>query len=155
MSSFEAAYRRHFGAVFRLALSVVGRRDVAEDLTAEAFLALHEHFDQIRLDELPAWLFVVVRNRARDHWRRERVRERHARWLAEVPPRPAPAPSGPVWLRDDGLAPVQRVCLELHYVWGFTLAEIAARVGLTEGQVKGHLQRARQHLRAISGESTR
>jgi RNA polymerase sigma factor (sigma-70 family) len=60
-----------------------------------------------------------------------------------------------VWLRDDGLAPVQRVCLELHYVWGFTLAEIAARVGLTEGQVKGHLQRARQHLRAISGESTR
>jgi RNA polymerase sigma-70 factor (ECF subfamily) len=151
MGSFEAVYREHFAAVFRLAMSVVGRRDLAEDLTAEAFLSLHEHFDRIRIDELPAWLFVVVRNRARDHWRRERVRERHARWLAARPPTPVPPPAGPIWLRDEALAPAQRVCLELHYVWGFTLGEIAARLGMTEGQVKGHLQRGRQQLRAMAG----
>ena len=152
MSSFDAVYREHFGAVFRLAMSVVGRRDLAEDLTAEAFLALHEHFAEIRIEELPAWLFVVVRNRARDHWRRERVRERHARWLADRPPPPVPPPPGPLWLRDASLAPVQRVCLELHYVWGFTLPEIALRLGMSEGQVKGQLQRARQQLRDMGGE---
>lgn len=151
MSSFEAVYRQHFGSVFRLALSVVGRRDVAEDLTAEAFLELHRRFDGIRLDELPAWLFVVVRNRARDHWRREQVRERYAQWLSGTPPPPVPAPPGPRWLHDGGLTRVQRMCLELHYVWGFTVGEIASRLGLSEGQVKGQLQRARQHLRTAGG----
>ena len=70
MDSFESAYRRHFASVFRFAMSVTGRHDVAEDLTAEAFLELHRHADAIALDQLPAWLFVVVRNRARDLWRR-------------------------------------------------------------------------------------
>ena len=155
MDSFEAVYRQHFGSVFRLAMSVVGRRDVAEDLTADAFLELHRHFAAIHLAELPAWLFVVVRNRARDHWRRERVRDRHARWLASSPPPPVRPPSGPVWLRDERLTPVQRVCLELHYAWGYTVEEIATRLGLTPGQVKGHMQRARQHLRELTGETSR
>ena len=50
------------------------------------------------------------------------------------------------------LAPVQRVCLELHYAWGYTVDEVAGRLGLTSGQVKGHLQRARQQLREIEKE---
>ena len=94
MEGFESVYRQHFAAVFRLAVSVVGRRDLAEDLVAEAFLELHRHFAKIHVDELPAWLFVVVRNRARDHWRRERVRERHSRWLAADPPAIRRAPEG-------------------------------------------------------------
>src|SRR4051812_45899378 len=155
MSSFEAVYREHFGAVFRLAMATVGRRDVAEDLTADAFLALHQQFGRIRIDELPAWLFVVVRNRARDHWRRERVRGRPSRWLAADPPPQQAAPPGPMWLRDEAITEVQRVCLELHYVWGFTLTETAARLGLSEGQVKGHLQRARRQLRTMAREVPR
>ena len=50
-----------------------------------------------------------------------------------------------------GLKPVQRVCLELHYVWGYTVGEIAARLGLTDGQVKGHVQRALRYLRETEG----
>jgi RNA polymerase sigma-70 factor, ECF subfamily len=152
MDRFETVYRQHFASVLRLAVSVIGRRDVAEDLTAEAFLELHKHFDRIRTDELPAWLFVVVRNRARDFWRREKVRDRHARWLASRPPPLVPPPAGPLWLRSDRLAPVQRVCLELHYAWGYTTEEVAARLGLSAGQVKGHLQRARQVLRELEKE---
>jgi RNA polymerase sigma-70 factor (ECF subfamily) len=152
MDRFETVYRQHVAAVLRLAVSVVGRRDVAEDLTAEAFLELHKHFDRIRTDELPAWLFVVVRNRARDFWRREKVRDRHARWLAGRPAALVPPPPGPMWLRSDRLTPVQRVCLELHYVWGYTMDEVGDRLGLTAGQVKGHLQRARQSLRDLEKE---
>jgi RNA polymerase sigma factor (sigma-70 family) len=82
MDGFESAYRRHFSAVFRFARSLVGRRDVAEDLTADAFLELHRHFDRIHVEELPAWLFVVVRNRARDRWRRQLVEQRHLEGVA-------------------------------------------------------------------------
>lgn len=147
MDGFESAYRRHFSAVLRFAQSLVGRRDVAEDLAADAFVELHRHFDRIVVDELPAWLFVVVRNRARDLWRRQLVEQRHAQWLARDPVDTAPPSPGPLWLSTDGLTAVHRVCLELHYVWGYTTAEIAARLGMTEGQVKGHLQRARRRLR--------
>lgn len=145
MDRFESAYRQHFAAVYRFALSLVGRRETAEDLTAEAFLELHRHFAKIHLEQLPAWLFVVVRNRARDQWRRQLVEQRYARWLVAEPT--TTLPTAPGWLSASSLAPIHRVCLELHYVWGFTVAEAAARLGLTEGQVKGHLQRARQLLR--------
>jgi RNA polymerase sigma-70 factor (ECF subfamily) len=152
MDRFETVYRQHFAAVFRMAMSLVGRRDVAEDLVAEAFLELHRHFGRIQTDELPAWLFVVVRNKARDHWRRQKVRDRHARWMASQSPSKAPPPAGPLWLRSDRLAALQRVCLELHYVWGYTVEEVAQRLGLTPGQVKGQLQRARQLLRELDKE---
>ena len=147
MEGFESAYRRHFSAVLRFAQSLVGRRDVAEDLTADAFVELQRHFEAIVVEELPAWLFVVVRNRARDLWRRQLVEQRHAQWLAREPVGTARPSAGPLWLSTDGLAPVHRVCLEMHYVWGYTVAEIAARLGMSEGQVKGHLQRARRRLR--------
>jgi DNA-directed RNA polymerase specialized sigma24 family protein len=46
---------------------------------------------------------------------------------------------------------VHRVCLALRYVQGMTRAEIAARTGLTEMQVKGHLQYALTLLRKAHG----
>ena len=116
MEGFESAYRRHFSAVLRFAQSLVGRRDIAEDLTADAFVELHRHFERIVVEELPAWLFVVVRNRARDLWRRQLVEQRHAQWLAREPVETARPSAGPLWLSTDGLAPVHRVCLEMHYV---------------------------------------
>lgn len=155
MGSFESAYQRHFASVFRFAMSVTGRRDVAEDLTAEAFLELHRHADAIALDQLPAWLFVVVRNRARDLWRRQQVEQRHVAWLAEHQPSAVLPTTTPHWVSEAGLKPVQRVCLELHYVWGYTVSEVAARLGLTEGQVKGHVQRALRHLRETEGSRSR
>ena len=153
MDRFEDAYTRHFAAVFRFAMSVAGRRDVAEDLTADAFLELHRHMASIRVEQLPAWLFVVVRNRARDRWRRQLVEQRHAQWLALAPEGPRPPAESPRWLLDADLKPVQRVCLELHYVWGYTVAEIAGRLGLSDGQVKGHIQRALRHLRELEGRA--
>ena len=151
MDDFEGAYRRHFAAVFRFAVSVTGRRDVAEDLTAEAFLELHRHAGAIRLDELPAWLFVVVRNRARDLWRHQLVEQRYVLWMTGTALTSVEPESVPHWLSDERLKPVQRVSLELHYVWGYTVSEIAKRLGLTDGQVKGHLQRALRLLRDAEG----
>jgi RNA polymerase sigma factor (sigma-70 family) len=143
----EAAYRRHFAVVFRFALSLTGRREAAEDLTAEAFLELQRRAATIRLDELPAWLFVVVRNRARDVWRHRLVEQRHAEWVARTHSASVPAAASAHWLHDSGLTPMQRVCLELHYVWGYTVHEIASTLGRSHGQVKGQLQRALRHLR--------
>ena len=145
MGTFEDTYRTHVQAVFRFALSVTGRREVAEDLTSEAFLALYRNFDAIDQSLLPGWLVTVVRNRARDWWRRQVVEQRHA---SEQPPVTAEPPSLERWiLEDTRLKPIHRACVMLRYVYGYSRAEIAEKTGLTETQVKGHLQYALTLLR--------
>jgi RNA polymerase sigma-70 factor (ECF subfamily) len=128
---------------------------VAEDLTSEAFLALHRNLGQIDVSRLPGWLLTVVRNRARDHWRRQQVEERYR---ASLPPEPASEPPAlERWLLDaPDLKPVHRTCVMLRYVYGMTRAEIAAKTGLSEMQVKGYLQYGLEVLRrSYAGEVSR
>ena len=144
MATFEEIYRQHAQAVFRFAMRVCGRRETAEDLTSEAFLALYRNFDTIDQQQLPAWLLTVVRNRARDLWRHQAVEQKFVEQSVEPPP------SGPVEsgvLDSADLKPVHRTCLALRYSYGMSRAEIAAHTGLTETQVRGHLQYALTLLR--------
>jgi RNA polymerase sigma-70 factor (ECF subfamily) len=147
-SEFEAVYRAHAGAVLRFATRVTGRRDVAEEVTSEAFLALYRHLREIDAGQLPGWLFTVARHRATDYWRHAGVETRyveHALRSGEGAVAQAP-PEGP-GLTDlldavPELKPVHRACLVLRYVHDFTRDEIAGHVGLSETQVKGLLQYA-------------
>src|SRR5262245_13695965 len=139
MGSFEELYQQHVQAVFRFAMSIVGRRETAEDLTSEAFLALYRNLDGIDQSPLPGWLLAVVRNRARDQWRRQVVEQRYADSLNAAPA--ADAPPLEDWILDSAnLKPIHRTCLMLRYVYGMTRSEIADKTGLNETQVKGHLQ---------------
>lgn len=147
MADFDEVYRAHVQAVFRYAIRVVGRRDVAEELTNDAFVALFRSFDRIDTAELPKWLFRVLRNRAIDFWRRAALEQRYFADMTEEPV--AERPRGVLeWLdATPALKPVHRACLILRYVHGLERTEIASRLGLTENQVKGYLQYARQLLR--------
>jgi RNA polymerase sigma-70 factor, ECF subfamily len=148
--ALEAAYRHHAAAVFRFALRCVGRRDLAEDLTSEAFLALHRNLGSVDLGQLPSWLFKVVKNRAIDHWRRQETERRYAQLAPGSDRQEQPASDaggGLGFLQSPALKPVHRICLVLRYVHGMTRAEVAQRTGLTEMQVKGHLQYALELLR--------
>jgi RNA polymerase sigma-70 factor (ECF subfamily) len=147
MSEFEELYRAHVQAVFRFALRCVSRRDLAEDLTSDAFLALHRNLDQIDASLLPGWLFTVVRNRARDHWRRQAVEQRYRETLVEPVAVAAPLPLEQWILESADLKPVHRTCLMLRYVYGMTRTEIASQLGFSETQVKGYLQYALELLR--------
>ena len=147
MKAFEDLYHEHVAAVFRFALSVAGRRDTAEDLTSEAFLALYRNLNAIDETRLPGWLLTVVRNRARDLWRHQEVAQRHADALAASSVAPADLPLEQWMLEGAGLKPVHRACVMLRYVHGMTRAEIATATGLSETQVKGHLQYALELLR--------
>jgi len=144
--AFETLYRQHVQSVYRFALRCVSRKELAEDLTSEAFLALFRNLDHIDVSRLPAWLLTVVRNRARDHWRRQVVEDRYAGELvAESQPGEPPLER---WLLESkDLKPVHRTCLMLRYVYGMTRAEIAAKTGLGEMQVKGYLQYGLEVLR--------
>jgi RNA polymerase sigma-70 factor (ECF subfamily) len=145
---FERIYHRHLTAVLRFATSLVGRKDLAEDITSDAFVALLRNLDAIDEAQLPGWLLTVARNRARDYWRKQAT-ELH--YLESLPRRSeAGTDAGPGQrglLDDPSLKPVHRICLTLRYVEGMTRREIAEFLGLSEMQVKGHVQYALQLLR--------
>src|SRR5262249_46026397 len=146
-------YRQHVQAVFRFAMSAVGRKDLAEDLTSEAFLALWRNFDGIDQEKLPGWLIAVVRNRAYDWWRRRQVELRYVE--QEMSAAEPASPPLEQWILDSrDLKPVHRTCLMLRYVHGLTRAEIAERLALSETQVKGYLQYALALLRKTYGKTT-
>src|SRR5215470_10233695 len=94
MQSYESVYKQHRNAVMRFAVQCVGRRDIAEELTAEAFLELHRHWNEIDTGRLPSWLFTVVKNRAADYWRRSELERRHVASETEPATRPAPQLEG-------------------------------------------------------------
>jgi RNA polymerase sigma-70 factor (ECF subfamily) len=139
MGEFEEIYRTYAAAVFRYSLKCVGRRDVAEDIVSDVFLALHRNLSAVDTSQLPGWLFAVARNRAVDHWRREQVEQRY---LETLPPAQTTwEPSLESWLRETkALKPVHRACLILRYVHGMDRGDIARRLGVTENRVKGSLQ---------------
>jgi len=146
-AEFDALYKLHVGAVLRFAVRCVGRRDIAEELTSEAFLALYQNLASIDTARLPSWLFTVVRNRATDYWRRQAHEQEY---VTTTYPVPAPVDQETVeaWVaRNPALKPVHRLCVILRYVHGMTREEIAQQAGLTDNQVKGHLQYALALLR--------
>ncbi len=149
MWDFDNIYRAHVDSVFRYALSLVGSRSLAEDLTSEAFLALLRHRDKIDEARLPAWLFTVVKNRVVDHHRRKTTEQQYADRSKSDQDKPAFPAFGAGLLEHKSLKPVHRVCLTLRYVHGMTRLEIAETTGLSETQVKGHLQYALEILRKV------
>jgi RNA polymerase sigma-70 factor (ECF subfamily) len=152
MDDFESTYRKHLHAVFRYAVRCVRRRDIAEEITSEAFLALFRNWDTIDRSKLPAWLFTVARNRSMDYLRRTALEERHITALPDPPEAPEPALES--WLfTSKTLKPIHRACLVLRYVYGMSREEISRQTGLNETQIKSCLQYARELLKKELGES--
>ena len=147
MDPFEEIYRRYGDSVFRFTCRLVGQRAVAEEITAEVFLSFYERIDDIDVTQLPGWLFTVARHRAMDYWRRAAVERRYLSALVVPESQPSPDTTSADLFEHRALKPVHRLCLRLRYGYGMTVSEVAAATGLTQLQVKGYLQYARQLLR--------
>jgi RNA polymerase sigma-70 factor, ECF subfamily len=158
MSRIEELYAKYADTVFRYCLRQVGRRDLAEDIASEVFLTLCQRLEQIRDEQLPAWLFSVAKNKAIDYWRHQAVTVRYEQAQEETTVAPATDISFENMLQNNrSLKPIHRMCLTLRFVYEMSRSEIAQLTGLSEVQIKGHLQYAlklmRQSLTEIkSGE---
>jgi RNA polymerase sigma-70 factor (ECF subfamily) len=149
--------------VYGYLLRRCGRRETAEDLTAETFLAAAAAVQ--RRDPPPVdvgWLIGVARHKLADHWRRQAREERGLRAVA-ADPSDQPAADDP-WdahldaLRADetlaALAPQHRLALTLRYLDDLPVPEVADLLGRTVHATEALLVRARRAFRDqyISGE---
>jgi RNA polymerase sigma-70 factor, ECF subfamily len=128
-------------------------RALAEDLTAETFLAA---VDAARRDEPPprslSWIIGVARHKLVDHWRRQARDERRFLLLTEVTPQavePWPAELDALAVRRafSELAPQHRAVLTLRYLDDLAVPEVAALLGRSLSATEALLVRARAAFR--------
>lgn len=70
--AFGKLYKLYVSRVFRYLYSRLGNQQEAEDVTAQTFLTAFESFERFRGGHFAAWLFTIARNKATDHFRRQK-----------------------------------------------------------------------------------
>lgn len=150
LDMYDAALPQVYGYL----LSRCRNAAVAEDLTAEAFLAA---VGSARAPGAPTpsigWLIGIARHKIADHWRRL---EREQRNLRLVHQSSGPDVEDPwderidsMLAREvlDGLAPQHRAALTLRYLDGLPVPEVAALLDRTVHATEALLVRARREFR--------
>jgi RNA polymerase sigma-70 factor (ECF subfamily) len=153
-----ALYRRALPQVYGYLLPRCGSAALAEDLTAETFMAAVAAAGRERPPELTvAWLVGVARHKLVDHWRRA---DRERRGLA-VLDSGAEAVDDPWEARLDVaaahaalscLSVHHRAALTLRYLDGLSVAEVAEQLGRSLHATETLLARARAALRRVYEE---
>lgn len=155
--SFEWFYRAHYAAIVRLAFVLTGRRDVAEELAQDAFVACHRRWDTVsNYDDPVAWLRRVAVNRCVSSGRRHVTELRLlSRLHRERLPEPDIASgSERLWSIVRGLPKRQAQTLALAFLDDLAVAEIAVVLGIGEESVRTHLRRGRAAVAAKLQELT-
>lgn len=149
-AAFSALYRRHRTYVLRVAARFAGDRDTALDALQETFTWLLRQFPPIGeglalTGKLTTLLYPVAKHCALDLVRQAR---RDTTGL-EVPDQPAPtaAATSDIEAVFTALSDDHREVLVLHYVEGWTLAEIAEALAIPLGTVKSRMHLAVKQLR--------
>ncbi|CAA9283711.1 MAG: hypothetical protein AVDCRST_MAG77-4070 [uncultured Chloroflexi bacterium] len=166
---FGALVDSHYVAVRRYLTRLVGDADVGAELAQETFLRAYLALPRLSHgSDVPAWLFRIATNLARQHYRRRQL----IHWSPLLPSASSPSAvaSRAAWsetplasgrsLEDEvvrrdqvqhalaQLPLAQRSCL-LLYAWaGYTCAEIGEMVGKSADAVRMLLVRARRGFRA-------
>jgi RNA polymerase sigma-70 factor, ECF subfamily len=148
-------FDRHWPDAWRLARSITGRRemadDVAQDAFERAFAALHR-FDRRR--PFRPWLHRIVVNRSLDLLRSERrlVGQESLDRLGRADPPDQATADRALLAAVAGLSHQRRVVLVLRYGLGYPPADIADLLDLPVGTVHSRLARALEELRGHERE---
>ncbi len=162
--TFTSLYERHAHAVCSLARRLTINEQDAQDLVQEAYLKIWRSAGSYRAERGGArkWIFYVVRPQNIDLLR-SRASRRRALQKAGASSEPSPPGDeafAPVWRdfqRDrvyealGELPHTQRTVLALAHFCGLTHAEIAERLCVPLGTVKGRMRLGLEKLRVRPG----
>jgi RNA polymerase sigma-70 factor, ECF subfamily len=157
--AFAALYDRHCRLAYSVAHKLTGEKQAAEDLTQDAFIKVWRSADGYRPERgsVRTWILSVVRNRGIDQLRAKATRRRMQEKVEASALRSEPSEAfAQLWhearlgrVREalDALPHFQQQVLELAHFSDLTHEEIAERLGLPPGTVKGRIRLGLDKLR--------
>jgi RNA polymerase sigma factor (sigma-70 family) len=153
IGGLETLYDRYHTMAYSLALRITTETGMAEDVVQDSFLGVWRNASRYAEDKgsVRGWLLAIVRHRAIDAIRRQRV---GVALDAETDaPLPAALTLPDIWPEVAGrldaeqvrralvaLPPAQREAIELAYFDGLTQREIAERTTAPLGTVKSRMR---------------
>ncbi len=155
--AFEIVYQRLAGPVYRFCLTQVGGPSAAEEVAADAWAAAWAAFERTHpaADGVDAWVFRIVRNKAKNHLRS--ARRRFRLWAALTKERvPVADAEVKVIERAEAAAaltslqtmrPMERALIGLRVCSDLSFAEIGAVMGCSEAAARVATHRALLRLR--------
>ncbi|MET9111329.1 SigE family RNA polymerase sigma factor [Streptomyces zhihengii] len=157
-AEFHTFFERHYAELARLARMLTGEADAADDLAADAMVALWHRWDRVRAADRPdAYARGVVANLARSRVR-SAVRER--RRIALVSSRRServddPDVSAVVDVQEAlrALPFRKRACVVLRHAFDLSERETALALGISVGTVKSQTSKGMAELQRRLGSA--
>ena len=152
--AFEELYHRYYRRVHQLCESIVHDREVAKDLTQEAFIKMYDRLSTYEgKSALFTWMYPIARNHTYDFLRKQKpidsIDDHEGEFLEEEP-------------ADEELMALERAKLQRalksisafdreiliqKYGYQWPIEEIAEYMGLNDGAVKMRLMRAKAKVK--------
>jgi RNA polymerase sigma-70 factor (ECF subfamily) len=143
----QSLYEDNLHVIYRFIYSKVGNREEAEDLTSQVFIKAVRGIDSARGSaSIQSWLFQVARTTIADHWRSFYQLRAHslddlleAGWEGPAESQPVAVSTTPqdrVRRLLDQLPEHYRDVLTYRFLLNLSIKETAARMGLSEANVK-------------------
>ncbi len=158
--AFRLLFERYARPILVFTYNLVGRYDVAEELTQETFVRAYSNLKDL-CDEakFSSWLFGISRNVVRE-WIRSRVRgqtssadaisipeQQHAINLSPADQLMEKELNGAIFMAVQSLDEDRRVVFALKIFHGSSYQEIVDITGFSMAKVKTELHRARVEMR--------
>lgn len=157
-AAFAALVNRYQGMVYRVALSILGDADLAQDVVQEAFVAAYRQLGQLREPAaFGGWLRQIAQTHAYRLVRRQQpptttLEDELIQGHSSLDPAVALETIEMKQRVMDAVMALpenEQVVTRMFYVNGYSQKEIAGLLELPLTTVKKRLQYARQHLRGI------
>ena len=155
-AEFHDFFERHHAELARFAWLLTGEAGAADDLAADALVALWQRWDRLRAAENPlAYARGVVANLARERIRSAtRERRRIALFFSRGPQQthgPDLAAVVDVRAALDRLPFRKRACVILRHAFDLSEKDTAAALGISVGTVKSQTSKGMAELESLLG----
>ena len=146
---FESVYREFYPKVFRLCMGYVNDQDRAQDIAQDTFIAVWRNLPGFRGDSaIGTWIFRIATNNCLRRISSDGRRATQPDLPLQLPDAPAPETEERLrWLYAAiaGLKEADRIIISL-VLEGVPQAEIAAIVGMSEGNARVRVHRIKEQL---------
>jgi RNA polymerase sigma-70 factor (ECF subfamily) len=161
--AFRAIYNATSAKLFGVAVRILKRSDLAEDVIQDAYLKIWDAAPNFRpeLGSPMSWMVAITRNRAIDVLRKRTELavedQKDGGERADETPDPFELTAQSNELKAllgcmERLNPEQRQCLLMAYYYGYTHEEISERMSTPVGTVKSWIRRSLARVKECLGD---
>lgn len=156
-TEFHDFFERHYAELARLAHLLTGEKDAADDLAADALVALWHRWDRVRAADHPAaYARGVVANMARSRIRSAVRERRRVALFWEQRSEGVDDPDVPAVVDvQEALRTLpfrKRACVVLRHAFDLSEKDTALTLGISVGTVKSQTSKGMAELQRLLGE---